>query len=139
MHGRVLMNKDQSSSPRSWPPKLSNVTSADHLLPLTWSKIWLRNWASSVPCPTLLPVLTWPTFEDWHDYILCTAILSLHQITAMGKMKLILLFSTHILSHVCMISGMQISSDVCMNASKIQALTHCSCSVVFVINIITYL
>ena len=39
--------RHQSSSPSSGPSKLNNPTSADHSLPQTWSKILLRNTASS--------------------------------------------------------------------------------------------
>ena len=45
-------NKAPVSEPQFWPPKLINPTSADHSLPVIWSKILLRNRARSAQSST---------------------------------------------------------------------------------------
>ena len=55
--------RHQSSSPCSRPPKLNNPTSADHSPHPTWSKILLRNRASSAQSSTKLCISIRPAFK----------------------------------------------------------------------------
>ena len=61
--GRGCSARHQSSSPCSGPPKLNNPSSADHSPHPTWSKILLRNRASSAQSSTKLCISIRPCFQ----------------------------------------------------------------------------